>query len=348
MSELQFRPVSLIVLSALAICLCLPSVSCSPASPKLDEKPKEGVPEKVINAGDTRQIFAPKVDILLVIANDSSMSSFQENLAKNASLFTAEILKDKILDFHIGVVTAMANDQGRGPWGGRLAGTPSYVERSTPNVDRALISNMNVGSDAEDPVALFEVVRGALLPPVSLNENKGFLRPDADLAVMFFSDTDPENEGEVAENFYNDLVAIKGGNAKKVFIYAADIPDQPDSSPQIPNCSAESSPVLLSKLLDLAHGRSFGFSLCSRDFGKQMAAVSRQITEGSRRMLLTRIPYVPSIEVKYGTQVIPHDAETGWVYDAHENSLIFGPKMVLSQQAPFTETSVTFTPADIQ
>src|SRR5947209_3325762 len=97
-------------------------VSCSDTSPKLVPPPAPVPTDKVINSANG-ETFEPKVDILFVIANDTSMFTYQPNLINNAAQFTAEIIKNKILDYHIGVTSAMGTNQRRGgAWGGRLAG----------------------------------------------------------------------------------------------------------------------------------------------------------------------------------------------------------------------------------
>ena len=320
--------------------ICLLVIACSPASPKLVEKSKAKL-EKVKDSRDTRVVFAPQVDILLVIANDSSMEAQAARLRANASQFTSEIFKNKFVDYHIGVINAMATDQRLGPvWGGRLNGNPKWVERSTPDPQLTLEKNMLLGSRANDPVALFTVVQQAFTAPISNSWNQGFLRPAADLAIMFISDTDPEDTPIDTDRFYSFLLNLKGRDPKRVSIYAAYDPS-PNQS-----CGGEGLPVNLNRLLSLSKGFSFGFSLCDPDFGKKMAAISYNIVASiGTSMLLNRVPDPKTIEVRYGTQVIPNDPVKGWTYDPERNALVFGTGIELTPQPTGTETQVNFIAA---
>jgi len=123
-------------LAALAV------LSCSKSDPMLTLKGTKVV-EKVSTTPSST--FDPKVDILFVVANDSSMEAYQKNLVTNAALFTQEIFKNKTLNYHIGVINAMADDQNLGAWGGRLNGNIRFITPTTPNADLELKANLNLG-----------------------------------------------------------------------------------------------------------------------------------------------------------------------------------------------------------
>ena len=315
---------------------------CSPDSPKLVPP----LDQKVERVTGESAIFNAKVDILLVVASDSSMSEHDRNLRANAALFTSEIFKNQFIDYHIGVINAMQTDQGLGiPWGGRLNGTTKFVDKTTTAPDQLLIQNLNVGSSANDPVALFSVARSALSGPISTNENAGFLRPDAALAVMFISDTDPEDSAEPgAADFYAFLLNLKSGDRRRVFVYAAY-----DPSPTL-SCNGEGPAVMLTGLLELAKPFSFGFSLCDADFGKKLGSVSDNIVSNvGRTMYLSRPPAIGSIKVSYGTQILPNDAATGWIFDPGRNAILFGNDIQLDPNQPKgTTVKVDFNAAQFE
>lgn len=114
------------------------------------------------------------------------------------------------------------------------------------------------------PSHFFDVVHGALSAPIANNENVGFLRPDAALAIIFMTDTDPEESTEAADKFFSFLVATKNGDPKNIFLYAA-FPQPGDS-----NCEAEGSIVQIPALLQLSRNPSIAFSVCANDYGSHI------------------------------------------------------------------------------
>jgi hypothetical protein len=304
-------------------------INCAPESPKL--KPMPIIANEKISANT--EAFSPAVDILFVIASDSSMAEHQKVLAANAQKFTDEIFNNAIVDYHVGVINAMSYDQHQGPWGGRLSGTPLFIDRSTANPIQALRDNLNVGYQANDPVALFTVVKFGLTAPVSTTENLGFLRQDANLAIVFVTDTDPEDSYNDAKDFYNFLVQLKGGKKERVAVYLASA--DPGASGGT-DCGWESGEDhgALKDIKAFSAPNSDSFFLCS-DYGLKLAQVSSKIvSDAVGSMLLTRLPVPSTITVTYGPQVIPSDYDTGWTYDASQNAIHFGPHLALMKNPP--------------
>jgi len=336
---------------------------CSPSTPKLV---LPSAPQSVTDVTKIHQNFTPQVDILFVIANDSSMEDKQKVLAQNAAQFTAAIFQNQVLDYHIGVINAVgAQQQGyNGIYGGRLypvdQGNPNiyanYIDRSTPNAQAALTKNLNVGYSADDPMALFDVVRRALTQPIINQENVGFFRPNAPLAIIFISDTDPEDP-TAADNpdiFYKFLLNLKNGDAKKVSVYgvydfSANAYGPGDGSGAPPgDCGGESAPYMLDRLMVLAAPNSSRFYLCDTKFGQQLASLSSKIVNSSTATTieLSQRPVVSSINVFYGTYSLPNDASTGWVYDPVSNSLVIGANVTWPTNQPGgTELQVSYKAA---
>lgn len=335
-SVMKLSGLATVVVSLAALAV----LSCSKSDPMLTLKETKVV-EKVSTTPSIT--FDPKVDILFVVANDSSMEAYQKNLVTNAALFTQEIFKNKTLNYHIGVINAMADDQNLGAWGGRLNGNIPFITPTTPNADLELKANLKLGSQASDPVALFQVVRLALTPPVATNENAGFLRADAALAVIFLTDTDDEDMVETPKDLYTFLLALKGGDAKKILTYGAYTQNGD------PSCFAEADAGKLQSLITMTGGNSSSFSLCAPDFGKKLSQVSANIVSGiGRKLRLTRMPDAKSIVVHFGSQVIPMDLNTGWSYDRSDVSINFGEEMVLSpNEPPGTKLKVDFETAPL-
>ncbi len=333
-------------LSGLAVCtvsaLGFTILSCSSKDPFKVRRP--AVPVQKISTTANSTTFDPKIDILFVIANDSSMSTYQQNLVTNSTLFTQEIFQNKTLDYHIGVINAMADNQGLGSWGGRLSGNYKFITPRTPNADLELVANMKMGSSANDPVALFQVVKQAFTSPVVNQENAGFLRPDAALAVIFLTDTDDEDTVVTPKDLYTFLLALKGGDPKKVLIYGA------YTQSGDPTCYPEADVGKLQSMIKMAGGISSSFSICAADFGKKLSQVSAEIVSGiGRTLYLTRAPDVSTIVVHYGSQVIPSDVHTGWTFDPSRVAIVFGDEMALSPNEPAgTKVQIEFEPASYE
>ena len=124
-------------------------LSCSNDSPKM-VTPTLSHQQKTSDSLDKSGTFdaAPvQVDVLLVIANDSSMAEHEANLTANAAQFTSQFFKNKVVDFHVGVINAMASNQNLGPvWGGRLSGTPKFIDSSTQDCRRGRGSRYRIGA----------------------------------------------------------------------------------------------------------------------------------------------------------------------------------------------------------
>lgn len=128
-----------------------------------------------------------KVDILFVVDDSVSMEDEQRALARGFGSFAQE-LSDTKVDFHIGVIPT-SHDSGD-PSRGILIGDPQVLDRDTPDLaetfrDRALIGTS--GSDKEKGLqAAFE----ATAPHMQITYNLNFLRPEANLLIIFVSDED--------------------------------------------------------------------------------------------------------------------------------------------------------------
>jgi hypothetical protein len=341
-NEYRFSSLSKLVLLALAALLCGVVLSaCSEVSPKKDPKPRIKPDEKVQDLGET-VVFNPSVDILFVIDDSGSMSGHQRNLSRNVDLFVNELQNNQILDYHIGVITSTVGGWNPRTTGdGRLFGNPRYVERSTPNGLQALRSNLVVGTDGAADERFFEPTVMALSAPLNTTWNAGFYRPDAHLAIIFITDTDDQSRGWDAPTFHSFLVSLKSGDKDKVLPYAVFIP----VADRVCSRSGEEPPQKIEAFMRLSGGISFG--LCDPDYGQKLAGIGKILVERiGKTVYLTRPPQVHTIEVRFGTQLIPNEAKTGWTYDPEKNALILGDEITWSTQPPGTRLAVTFLAAE--
>lgn len=318
--------------------------ACSPPSAKLLPKPAEVVneiekPEVVTDVGASVESFTPEVDILFVVDDSGSMANHQTNLSENINLFTKGIDGNKVIDYHIGVLTSSMGPQAD-TGDGRLYGDPRFVKRDTVGGLAALERSLMPGTQGWYEERFFDPVVKALTVPrvADPKTNLGFYRPGAHLAVIFITDTDDQSVRYSASSFYEFLLDLKKGSAEQVHTYAVIIPT---GDLQCRRDTSETEPLIIERFMGLSDGLSF--SLCDPLFGEKLAGIGRDLVKKvSREIKLTRLPDPKSIVVKYGTIVLPNDLYSGWVYDPVKNVLLLGESIDWSQMGDGARLEVTF------
>ncbi len=315
-------------------------LSCSSENPKLlAEQPGQ----RKTSGGASYEADAV-VDILFIIDDSGSMASHQRNLSTNISLFINELQKNKNLDYHIGVITtthlepSVWDPSQAGPPGGELKGSPTVITRASPTAIRDLTRNLLVGTDGGGTEKVFDPAQRALSEPVISQQNQGFLRPDAYLALIVLTDADDASAVQNPLDFYNFLVGLKKNNPAMVLSYGAFIPIG------VSGCARDSTaePYRLTEFFKIAG--SLTFNLCDPAFGVQLAGVGKDLVRRvASKIILESRPVLSSIEVVFGSQVISPGLLDGWSYNLDDNSVTFGPKMVWSTQPDGTKVIVSYT-----
>ncbi len=330
----------IVLLSLLATVL-----SCSPSSPKLAYTV---FGEKVSNSVSVD--FNPKVDILFVVDNSGSMESHQQRLSKNVEALTKSIDDNKVIDYHIGVITTTMEDYyGSSFAGGRLVSTPGgpkFVDRNTVNGLQILKDYLRVGTGGSSTEKFFQPIIAAVTPPLINTENYGFLRNDAILVFIFITDTDDQSVNPLngrdyaATDFVNAVVNIKGGDSKKVIPYGVVIPS---SGIPTSGCTRdEFSPAKLESVITSLAG--FEYNLCDSNYGANLDELGKDIaTRVGKVLYLTKRPVPSTIVVKIGNDIIPNDAKNGWAYDPEKNAIIFGDNLVIQPNAGTNKLDVSYT-----
>jgi hypothetical protein len=175
----------------------------------------------------------PKADILLVVDDSCSMEDKQQSLANNFSSFIQYAVAANV-DYHIGVTTTSASDQdcvpgfgcvpvnSKAPMGKLYLDTPTSSRFITPamaNVSQVFSRMVNMGSGGASTEQGLETAVMALTPPVVANENAGFLRTDANLAVVIISDAGDQSV-QPTSYYQNRLVNVKGFNRLSMFTFS--------------------------------------------------------------------------------------------------------------------------------
>jgi hypothetical protein len=271
------------------------------------------------------------------------MEPAQDKLRQNIAKFTKEIEKLKYLDFHIGVLTT-DNEGYSNPCCGKLWGTPTFVDKNTPNLADTLRYNMMVGISGSGREAMFAPVQQALTTHLT-GWNDGFYRTNAFLSIVMITDTREQSFTINANQFYDFLLKLKGGNAGKITAYGV-IKKYKELSVCPPE-SGEDAPdqILESFFKMVVNANNKGgntLSLCATDFSDGLIAFARDIAERAGGIIyLNRLPVLASIKVTYGTQVIPNDSAKGWSYDPKLNAIRISPNVELQDQ-PNAKIKVDF------
>lgn len=327
------------ILGAFAIGAVL--VGCSETSPKLVPVPPVKL-DKITVPGAEKYSFNPKVDILFVVDDSGSMEGHQQNLIKNIESFTKGLASNQILDYHFGVLTSSLGEYNQGKKGGKgkLVGPPTVIDRQTPKGLDFLRENLHVGTKGSGTEMFFDPVKVALTPPLIDNENKGFYREDAHLAVIFITDSDDQSDDLEAQTYFQFLMDLKKGDAKKLLHYGAFIPRSNSTC----NRSGEPQPDRIEEAMLLLGGKAF--ELCDPDFGQKLADIAVDLeTRVGRVMYLARAADPSTIEVKFGNGLLPNDGAKGWVYDPARNAIIFGQYIDWKSQPPGSQIEVNFIAA---
>lgn len=229
--------------------------ACSPESATLKvEKPLvqpeaqipqyENIPSQTFqwiteDGGQSQLDFNPQVDILFVTDNSDSMKSAQENLLRNIDRFTSGILKNKMIDYHIGVISVwdssdryiqakkdqyqigdlrfIKNSQGQSALNRR------FVAKSDNN-SKLIASSLNIGvtpytQGGPEFEEFFSPLAAAIEKTGRGASNEGFFRQEAQLIVVLLTDADDSSKSFNPEEMAQKLIDFKGGRSEKVAIY---------------------------------------------------------------------------------------------------------------------------------
>lgn len=316
------------------------TLGCSPKSDKLMPAPVV-TNDKVDTDGGT-EVFDPSVDILFVVDDSGSMMTHQTNLANNITRFVSAFTKRGSIDYHIGVINStMDTWSGTPNCCGKLVGYPHFVDRNTPNVVNVLARNLKVGTNGSGTERFFDPIMAALSAPLVNTDNLGFYRSNSHLAVVYI--TDAEDQSRASEkDVYDFLVKLKG-RKEKLISYGVIVPSNVD------DCERDDVRPPMKIEAFLARMPNAGknvFSLCDPVFGDRVAEIADDLVRYIGNVIyLSRPPILKTVEVTFGTQVIPPDIKKGWSFDPERNALVLGEDIIWSTQANGTKVKVYYEAA---
>lgn len=314
-------------------------ISCQNSSPKLIPQVYSEISSEKLDL--EKEGVVTQLDVLFVIDDSASMREHQRNLANNIDLFTQEFTKSNFVDYHVGVITTSYDVcMNSVACRAKLVDTAgvSWVERSTPNGSDALRKNLLVGVGGSGTEMFFKPIISALSKPLIDNENKGFYRERAHLAIVILTDTEDQSSGVSAQQTFNFLKQLKVSE-KNLSVYAAYIDEA-----NLDNCNRDNELTgRLDEFFKLT--KAVTFSLCDKQFGKRLVELGRDLFRRvATTMYLTRRPQVNTIRVYYGNIELPRDLKKGWWYDAGKNAIIFGDSIDWESQPKGSKLSVQYDP----
>jgi hypothetical protein len=171
----------------------------------------------------------PKADVLLVVDDSCSMQDKQTALATNFSSFIQYAVSTNT-DWHIAVTTTDGTPDSQCPPGfpgctvipeGVFVGNmsnPTVLTPTTPNVQSLFSQKVNVGTNGSGTEMGFDPALVALTPPLITGVNNGFLRYDANLAVVVISDAQDQSPNTYAY-YLNRFRNIKGYQRQTMFTF---------------------------------------------------------------------------------------------------------------------------------
>ncbi|MEK6772914.1 MAG: VWA domain-containing protein [Bdellovibrionota bacterium] len=345
--------------------------SCDVKSPQRQDTP-ETFGKVTTEESQSGSLPDPQVNILFVVDNSGSMKGYQAKLAENIELFANEFFDDARIDYRIGVVpvydSKYLNDtKVYGTSGVRkmnalgelvpLVGLNSadkqlYITRNTPNpkevLKKTVLIGVQWGPEAEES---YSPVLAITDPERNHNVNQDFYLPDAHLAVIFLTDADDVTPGLSAEDFYQRLVKLKGGDRSKVLIAAA----LPELSNNSANCAKDGKGPVQSfpSLLDVSN--AIFADLCSDNFGKTLASFGNLLTRrvATQKFSIGYTPDIDSLVVTYGPKDQPEDQrqhlqreKNEYVFIPDSNEIILNPYLKL-QRIENAKIWITAKPASL-
>ena len=263
-----------------------PAVEAKPTPYPVEPTP---APNMVTDSAKVQNEYeSGKVDVLFVIDNSASMKAHQDRLIKNIERFASSFINNSDVDFHVGVVKVFdsktfANRTDITANGQLVNG---FVKRGGDTVAElqallkvGVLELKDGGPEFEES---FSPVKAALSEEMLNGPNAGFYRSDAHLAVIMITDANDDSVNFDETNLQAFLDQLKKGRSDKYSTFAEGMACKTDPS---------GAPDRINNFIKITGGKKY--SLCDRDYGKNLAKVGSEITAKAifnRVVELTNVP----------------------------------------------------------
>lgn len=279
------------------------------------------------------EYFGQATDILFVIDDSGSMSLIQDKLRSNFDFFLDQL--NSLAHYHIGVVTTSCDTPEKC---GTLVN--GYVTPETPDRVEVISKNLSVGVDGSGRETPLDSLHAATSKAKSDGLNKGFLRDHAAFLTVIV--TDAEDQSTIGgDELARNLLALKAESS--IFVHGIMV----TASNNI--CVRDDYTAKAIKLeafvVDWMKGSTS--SICSSDFGQELADIARKFTGiTSRRIPLMITPKEPSLHLYVnGVELLRGLPEESWLYSPLENEIIIGERVDLSLVSEQNPIYAEFAPA---
>lgn len=276
------------------------------------------------------------VDVLFVVDNSGSMGEEQDSLQDNFRDFIAGAAQFAN-DYQLGIVTT---DMDQEAHQGKLQGNPRIMRRGA-NVERDFQDTVEVGTNGAGEEKGLAAAQAALSDPLAFDTgvacaadaqcvapdaciegfcggfNRGFLREDAALEIIFVSDEDDYSTASL--NFYVDFFKnIKGFRNEGQFHAHAIVGVE---NGRARACEGRGGAADAgSRYVEVAN-RTNGelFSICDDNFGPPLRELGNQAFGLPVQFFLSR----PAIRNTVQVSVEGMRRNDGWQFDDASNSVVF-------------------------
>jgi hypothetical protein len=294
----------------------------------------------------------PKADILLVIDDSGSMSDKQASLASNFASFIQYAVAANV-DYHLGVTTTTAECSSNTGClssvaiGGELERDATtglrFITPSTPAVSTVFGRLVRVGTNGAGLETGLEPAVLALTPPMIANQNAGFLRTDANLAVVVISDASDQSPQPVSY-YQNRLINVKGFNRLSMFTFSNIGPymNPPPSASAACQYDYDYDPSRYQQVVMATSG--VRDEICNTNWSTTLQNLGRTSFGFRTQFYLNNTPDLTgghTITVKVNGVVVATGAST-WTYDGASNTIKFTQT---STPGPGQSLEVTYTTA---
>ncbi|MBL8914867.1 MAG: choice-of-anchor D domain-containing protein, partial [Archangium sp.] len=281
------------------------------------------------------QDLQPKADILLVVDDSCSMADKQAALAANFNSFIQYAVAANV-DYQIGVTTTTeaatecipgfgcVSNNSKGPEGKLVVDMPTglkFVKPTTPAVSSVFSRLVNVGTDGAGGETALACATLALTPPVISGHNNGFVRTDANLAVVVISDASDQSTQPVTY-YQNLLVNVKGFQRLSYFTFSAVTP-RLGTPPG--NCTYDETGANSTRYDPVVTFTSgVQDEICNSNWAATLQNLGRTAFGYRTQFYLNNQPdqAMAQIVVRVNGMVVP-PGPTTWEYDAASNSIKF-------------------------
>jgi hypothetical protein len=271
----------------------------------------------------------PSADILITVDDSCSMAPYQGALAANFAAFI-QYANQVNVDYRIAVTTT---DDRPGGEQGRFVTGVNHPEKiltpTTPNVAQKFAAKVAVGTSGNGNESGLAPSLKALTAPLTLTDNAGFLRPDANLGVLVVTDAPDQSAGSAAY-YLSAFLGIKGARKANQFSLSAVAgfnPNPPSTCPPYDTAPDDG------KYRDLVSAtRGVQEEICTQDWAQSLQRLGKNLFGYRSSFFLTARPDpAQPLQVSLdGVDVPAVDAlgNPAWTYDALTNSITLQPLYV--------------------